>query len=232
MSRFTFYLEGNAGIGRVTQLQSRNRGQIICVMDQSFTHQQPRLPSRVHMSCSCLYFSPGRVQGLSPVSFAKTLPSRPYTLWLLLSLFRHLFIRMDWNPVCWKQTWLLSWPAWGFHPLPQSLSSWAARLSIYSSSGCFSQPGWVRGPRAMLETAEICPEGNSRNTGGRTADHCKLVCFLPLTPTLQSYLQDFIQPPRRCKHMFASTYVRKTSRLKSPSHKYVYRHLGLNTNWR
>lgn len=145
MSIFTFYLEGNTGIGRVTQLQSRNQGQIICVMDQSFTHRQPRLPSHVHMSCSCLYFSPGRVQGLSPVSFAKTLPSRPYTSWLLLSLFRHLFIHMDWNPVCWKQTWLLSWPAWGFHPLPQSLSSWAARLSIYSSSGCFSQPGWVRG---------------------------------------------------------------------------------------
>lgn len=84
--------------------------------------------------------------------------------------------------------------------------------------------------RAMLETTEICPEGNGRNTGGRTADHCKVVRFLPLTPTLQSYLQDFIQPPRRCKHMFASTYVRKTSRLKSPSRKYVYRHLGLNTN--
>lgn len=38
----------------------------------------------------------------------------------------------------------LSWLGRGFHPLPQSLSNRAPSLSVYSSSGCLSQPGYVR----------------------------------------------------------------------------------------
>lgn len=192
------------GIGRVTQLQSRNQGQINCVADQSFTHKPPHLPFHVHASCSCLYVSPGRVQSLSPFSFAKTLPSWPYTSWLLLSMFQHLFIEI-WSPegsmpvvtagdfILCPKTFPAGQPGFPFTPL--QAVSYSLAVSMLT--------------QVMLEIVEICPEGNSRNRGWRTRDHCNLMCFLPLTATLHIYLQDFIQPPCRCKHMFASMHIRK-----------------------
>lgn len=165
MSILIFHLEGNTGIGRVTQLQGRNQGQISCVMDQSFTHKLPHLPSPVHTSCSCLYFLPGRLQDLSPVSFAKTLPSQPYTWWLLLSLFRHLFIHMDWNLVWWRHRACCHGRDGDFILCPDAFPAGQpgflfTPLQAVSHSLAESTP-----TRVMSETTEICPAENSRNTG-------------------------------------------------------------------
>lgn len=57
----------------------------------------------------------------------------------------------------------------GFHPLPQSLSNWATRLSVYSSSGCLSQPGY-----AHVHTRDAGDHSNlswGKEQKYRTTDH-------------------------------------------------------------
>lgn len=114
----------------------------------------------------------------------------------------------DWNPICWRQ--LAYCHGWGedFILCPKAFPAGQPGflfipLQAVSHSLAESVP-----TRVILESSEICPEGNSRNTGWRTTDHCKLMCFLPLTPTLRIDLQGFIQPLCGCNCMFPSTHVR------------------------
>ena len=86
------------------------------------------------------------------------------TRWLLLSLFQHLFIHMDWNPVCWRQHACCYGRDEDFILCLKAIASGQtgfllAPLQAVSHSLAESTP-----TRVMLETTEICPEGNSRNT--------------------------------------------------------------------
>lgn len=104
-------------------------------MAQSLAHSPPRLPPPCAQELFWpLFFFPGRARGLSPVSFAKTVPcqqSHRDFFSVMVSVRAHGVESLL------KARFLLAWRGWGFQPVPQSLSSWADRFSLYCLSLLF-----------------------------------------------------------------------------------------------